>query len=83
MVIKEELVTGLNNALARGESLEKAIRSLIAGGYNTQDVYDAADSINMGAIGEVSKQTIKDQPIQSIRPAVEIKPQYKALPVVS
>ena len=78
---KEELITGLKNAIVRGESLEKAIQSLLSAGYNSQEVHEAADTINMGVIGEVSKQAIKNEPLKS--QMAEIKPLYKPLPIIA
>ena len=78
----EELITGLKNALDRGQSLENAVQSLISAGYNLAEVHDAADSINLGAIGEVSKQEIKNQ-ISIPTPESEKESsdvQYKPLP---
>jgi len=40
---KEEIIGGIRNALDRGESEEKAIKSFIAAGYNEKEVRAAAD----------------------------------------
>ena len=53
----EEIFTGLNNAVANGESLEKAKQSLLMAGYNPQEVQEAAGQINMGIIGRVEQKT--------------------------
>jgi len=81
-MVKEELVTGLKNAIVRGEGLEKAINSLLSAGYNSQEVHEAADTLNLGVIGEVSKQIMKNETAKPLNSA-EIKPTYKLLPSVS
>ena len=52
-MVREELVTGLKNALARGQSLEKAINSLLSAGYNRDEVMDAANYSNVGVTGNM------------------------------
>ncbi len=52
-MVREELVTGLKNALARGQSLEKAINSLLSSGYNPDEVRDAASYANVGVTGNM------------------------------
>lgn len=80
--MKEELLTGLKNAIERGQSLEKAIQTLISAGYNSSEVHEAAESINAGTIGEISKQEIKQSkdmmPVAPISGDEDIK--YKPLP---
>jgi hypothetical protein len=50
-MVREELVTGLKNALARGQSLEKAMNSLLSAGYNPEEVKDASNYANVGVTG--------------------------------
>jgi hypothetical protein len=50
---REELVIGIKNGLARGQSLENAIESLIAAGYNPDEVKDAATYANAGVTGKM------------------------------
>lgn len=45
---KEELVVGLRNAVARGESLENAMQSFVNAGYNPQEVQEAAGEVQSG-----------------------------------
>jgi len=42
----DELIAGLKNAISRGESLEKAKKSLINAGYDQHEVDIAASNIN-------------------------------------
>lgn len=52
-MVRDELVTGLKNALSRGQSLEKAINSLLSAGYNPDEVRDAANYANVGVTGNI------------------------------
>jgi FtsZ-interacting cell division protein ZipA len=73
-MVREELTTGLKNALTRGESLERAMNSLISAGYSQAEVNEAANSLNLGAtanLGIVSTQT-KPQVLQA--PPVQQQP---------
>ena len=74
---REEILVGLNNAIARGESLEKAMQSLVTAGYNPLEVQEAAKKINMGVIGTIAEQP---QPMQTITQA---KSGYKPLPATN
>lgn len=51
---KEEIIAGLQNAVARGEPLEKAVGSMILAGYPPAEVEDSARYVNMGIIGRAS-----------------------------
>ncbi len=63
----EEVKTGLQNAISRGESLERAMQTLIIAGYNTQEVQEAARQINMGVIGNIG--VVQEIPMQKTQPA--------------
>ncbi len=52
--MKEEIVASLQNAVARGESIEQAIQTMITAGYPATEVQDSARYINMGIIGRAS-----------------------------
>ena len=45
---KEEIISGLQNAVTRGESLEKAMQSMINAGYNAREVQEAVHQIKAG-----------------------------------
>ena len=47
-MVNEEIVSGLSNAVARGESLESAMTSFLAAGYSQEEVLEASRQINMG-----------------------------------
>ena len=47
---KEEILAGLKNAIDRGESLERAMKSFANAGYNTRDIQEAANQIQLGHI---------------------------------
>jgi len=81
--MREDILTGLKNAVERGESLEKAVKTLVTAGYSSAEVNEAAESINLGAIGEISKAEIKQK--DEIHPASSQEynseiPKYKPLP---
>jgi len=93
-MVNEELVAGLRNGFERGESLEKSIQTLLSAGYSAQDVKEAADSINFGALAESSKQAIKSAPSPTKEMPVAItsppklpekkeEAQYKPLPTTN
>ncbi len=46
----EEIITGLKNAIARKESLEKAIQIMINSGYNAREVQEASKFIGKGVL---------------------------------
>ena len=52
----DEILTGLNNAVSRGESLENAKQALIMAGYNLKEIEDSANQINMGVVGTIPQQ---------------------------
>jgi len=44
-MIKEEIVSGLKQAIERGYSLEQAKQSFVNAGYNNRDISDSASSL--------------------------------------
>ncbi|MEK6844539.1 MAG: hypothetical protein AABX83_03905 [Nanoarchaeota archaeon] len=66
--MREDIVTGLKNAVQRGETLEKAVQSFINAGYNPVEVKQAAESIYEGATSiinpETGKKVIQEQSLQ-------------------
>lgn len=58
--MNEEIIGGIRNAMARGQSIEQAVRSLINAGYNLQEVKDAAGSFSEGGnFGSIDKKTVQ------------------------
>ncbi len=49
----EEVAVGLKNALVRGQTIEKAMQSLILAGYDPKDVQEAVRQTNQGVIGNI------------------------------
>jgi len=47
--MREEIVAGLQNAVARGQTLEQAAQSFINAGYNPQEVKAAYQMLSSGA----------------------------------
>lgn len=52
--MKEEIIGGLKNALDRGESIEKAVKSFVSAGYNPAEVRAAADMVSRGATSVIA-----------------------------
>ncbi len=55
--MKDEIEAGIKNALERGDSLEQAVKTFIAAGYNPVEVKEAANAISSGASSIVSSKT--------------------------
>jgi hypothetical protein len=72
----EEILTGLNNALTRGQSIQAAIQSLINSGYPPQEVYETSRYAGMGITSELSS-------IQRRTEENNYQNDYKKLPVSS
>jgi len=53
---KEELIGGIKNALERGESMDKAIKSFIGAGYNREEVTAAARDVSRGVSAIIQPQ---------------------------
>ncbi|MEK6914852.1 MAG: hypothetical protein AABW83_04330 [Nanoarchaeota archaeon] len=49
-MVNEDIVTSLNNAVVRGESLQTAVQILINSGYNSSQVYEASKFVQGGVI---------------------------------
>lgn len=47
--MKEEIISGIRNAMERGSSLEQAMQSFVNAGYNPEDVKAAGNGISEGA----------------------------------
>lgn len=61
MAVREEIISGLKNAMARGESLEKASQSFINAGYNQDDVQAAAEELKAsGGMGVLSQMHLPE-----------------------
>jgi hypothetical protein len=61
---KEEIKVGLTNAINRGESIEKAIQTLLSAGYNPQEIQEVAGSINLSSTSNLVK-TQEHKPLPS------------------
>jgi hypothetical protein len=46
--MSDEIISGLRNALERGESLDKAARSFLNAGYNPSEVKESVNAITQG-----------------------------------
>jgi len=66
-MVKEEIVEGLRAAIARGESLEKAMTTFYNSGYSKEDVEEAASALESPKIPQVKAQT-SQKPIPTSPP---------------
>jgi len=70
------MVVGLRNAVSNGESLESAVQSFIAAGYNPDEVHQASSQVNMGVAGKLQQPSV--QPTQETQAPPE-EPKKKGL----
>jgi uncharacterized membrane protein len=56
MPAKEEIKAGIQNAINRGDSLQKAMQSFVNAGYNIEEVKKAAQEVNMGITQHVAPE---------------------------
>ena len=72
--MKDEIQSGLKNAIERGSTLEAAIQTFINAGYNPVEVREAAKDLIAGATSVLSSQTSSLnntlKPIQNIPPTM-------------
>ncbi len=62
--MREEIVAGLQNAVARGQTLEQAAQSFINAGYNPQEVKAAYQMLSSGASNVFAGATPPGQGVQ-------------------
>lgn len=68
-MVNEDIVTGLKNAVARGESLQNAIQILINSGYNPVEVNEASRYIQGGVISDLEPK--KDEYLMMIQNKIQ------------
>jgi hypothetical protein len=56
-MVNEDIVTGLRNAINRGESLDYAMNVMINSGYNAQEVAEASQYVSRGVINTLQPKT--------------------------
>lgn len=56
-MLNEDIITSLNNAVVRGESLQNAVQILINSGYNPAQVYEASRYIQRGAMNNLEPKS--------------------------
>ncbi len=86
---KEELIIGLKNAIERGESIQGAMQTLIAAGYDAKEVQDAASQVNLGVIGQIPESAQqpkegeqaaeKPQALPQVTAPIQEKPKMKMM----
>lgn len=91
--MKEDLISGLKNAIERGFSLESAVKSFLNAGYNAQEVRDAAEHLSHGASSLVYSEINREHatpeqtnPVSSdntpIAPPLEVKKKSKHILII-
>jgi len=60
-MVNEDILTSLRNGLQRQQPLQEVIQSLINSGYNSQEVYAAANSLDLGVTGNLAIKEQKSQ----------------------
>lgn len=76
-MVKDEIVIGLQNAVQRGESLEKAMASFFNAGYNLQEVQQAAGEVQSGMGAMAMLQTQQNQENQEFLQRAAMQPEKK------
>lgn len=81
-MVREDILTGLKNAVERGESLEQAKESLINAGYPRKEVEDAIASLSKAEeAGEIKEiKEIEVAPAPKGEPLAEVKKRKMVIP---
>jgi len=74
-MVREDIVAGLKNALDRGYSFQAAKRSLLNAGYSAEDVEEAGNYLNAGAILPMHETQQIKKPADSVLPGKTKQPQ--------
>jgi len=81
-LVKKEIVSGLRNAIERGESLEKAMQSFANAGYNPQEIQQAAAEAKQDLVVAAQPQaTTEQQPTKEQTLPIQAKPGKKKLKI--
>jgi hypothetical protein len=67
-MVKEEIVAGLKYAVAKGDSLPKAMMSFYNAGYSKQDIEEAARALQIPQLPQTQTQPIKQPAKPSAQP---------------
>lgn len=76
-MLKDEITTSLENAIARGESLQKAMQTLVNAGYNMEEVKLASKDLTIGVIGSLQPE---ENLVQSKKLPVQFSSQQIPVP---
>jgi len=71
---RPDIMAGINQAVEKGESLEKAKQTFLDAGYSSQDVEDSVRAINSGVIPHFVNNTSNQQISPSAQPALQSSP---------
>lgn len=70
--MKEELVSGLKNAIQHGSSLEDSVNSFIGAGYPPAEVKEAAQSLTNGTLSLLQQESQSSPISQSVQPLPQV-----------
>ena len=68
-MVRQDIISGLRNAMERGQSLEQARQTLLNSGYNSQDVLEAINYLT-GGLSAQPFQYVNQQKLQSYQPQI-------------
>jgi len=80
-MVKEEILEGLKYAVAKGETLPKAMMSFYNAGYSKQDIEEAARVLQIPQLPQTQQTTQPTQ--QPSQPQAQQPSQMPQAPVVS
>ena len=65
-MVRADIVSGIRNAVERGESIELAMQSMINAGYNAEEVKSAAQMLSSGRAGYGETYSPPEQKISQV-----------------
>lgn len=80
--MRDEIQSGLRNALERGYSMEEAVKSFITAGYNPVEVKEAANALGSNIIPLVNqkKNIAENSSITNLAPQAQNMPGQSEIP---
>ena len=82
-MVREELVASLKTALDRGESLQRAMQTLISSGYDTREVQEASTYTNTSILHDLPESNSEDKNPNQDEPELKtLDSGYKQLPTI-
>jgi hypothetical protein len=68
-----EILTGLKNAVSRGQTIQSAVQSMVSAGYNSNEVQDAARYVNISSApvqNPIKEEKLISQPVKRKMPKI-------------